>query len=380
MAEPSIKGSVFKGVVDDLARLREQGRGLCAYLAETCPSVAGQILLPEGYLAEVYRARNVMVDRTVAIKLLHREHAENRHVVDRFLQEARAANFVRHPNVVEVLDIDTDESGAPFIVQEYLEGEDLGSRLEKSGATLPVQTAVRMLLPVIKAIGVAHDKGLVHRDLKPENIFLASQRGTTVPKVLDFGISKMPLQKGNSSLTITGTVLGSPAYMSPEQIQDSQSVDPRTDVWSLGIILYRTLTGKLPYSAESPAALFVKICTTDPEPSFPCGYPFAITLRRYARTLPRRPAARPERTSKSAPSHRPSARAVHGVSSVTVAPAIVFTITSERSMGASKPGFFSTFAGSCSAPQVLAPPRFSPKRGTSARVGTRAGVSRTTSS
>jgi serine/threonine protein kinase len=219
-----------------------------------------------GGMAEVYRARNVMVDRTVAIKLLHREHASNRHVVDRFLQEARAANFVRHPNVVEVLDIDTDESGAPFIVQEYLEGEDLGSRLEKSGIALPFQTAVRMLLPVIKAIGVAHEKGLVHRDLKPENIFLSSQRGTTVPKVLDFGISKMPLKKGDSSLTITGAVLGSPAYMSPEQIQDSQSVDPRTDVWSLGVILYKTLTGQLPYSAESPAALFVKICTSDPEP------------------------------------------------------------------------------------------------------------------
>lgn len=219
-----------------------------------------------GGMAEVYRARNVMVDRTVAIKLLHREHASNRHVVDRFLQEARAANFVRHPNVVEVLDIDTDENGAPFIVQEYLEGEDLGSRLEKSGTTLPFQTAVRMLLPVIKAIGVAHEKGLVHRDLKPENIFLSSQRGTTVPKVLDFGISKMPMKKGDSSLTITGTVLGSPAYMSPEQIQDSQSVDPRTDVWSLGVILYKTLTGQLPYSGESPAALFVKICTTDPEP------------------------------------------------------------------------------------------------------------------
>ncbi len=239
------------------------------------PDRSGQVLkakyrlehrLGIGGMAEVYRARNVMVDRTVAIKLLHREHASNRHVVDRFLQEARAANFVRHPNVVEVLDIDTDENGAPFIVQEYLEGEDLASRLEKSGTGLPFQTAVRMLLPVIKAIGVAHEKGLVHRDLKPENIYLASQRGTVVPKVLDFGISKMPLEKGSSSLTMTGTVLGSPAYMSPEQIQDSQSVDPRTDVWSLGVILYRTLTGQLPYSAESPAALFVKICTTDPEP------------------------------------------------------------------------------------------------------------------
>ena len=239
------------------------------------PDRSGQVLkakycleqrLGIGGMAEVYRARNLMVDRTVAIKLLHQVHSSNRHVVDRFLQEARAANFVRHPNVVEVLDIDTDENGTPFIVQEYLEGEDLDSKLEKSEAGLPFQTAVRMLLPVIKAIGVAHEKGLVHRDLKPENIYLASQRGTIVPKVLDFGISKMPLQKGSSSLTITGTVLGSPAYMSPEQIQNSQSVDPRTDVWSLGIILYKTLTGQLPYGAESPTALFVKICTTDPEP------------------------------------------------------------------------------------------------------------------
>ena len=239
------------------------------------PDRSGQVLkakyrleqrLGIGGMAEVYRACNLMVERTVAIKLLHQELASNRQVVDRFLREARAANFVRHPNVVEVLDIDTDENGAPFIVQEYLQGEDLACRLEKAGANLPVQTAVRMLLPVIKAIGVAHEKGLIHRDLKPENIYLASQRGTVVPKVLDFGISKMPLAKGSSSLTITGTVMGSPAYMSPEQIQNSQSVDPRTDVWSLGVILYKALSGQLPYSAESPTALFVKICTTDPKP------------------------------------------------------------------------------------------------------------------
>jgi serine/threonine-protein kinase len=219
-----------------------------------------------GGMAEVYRARNVLVDRTVAIKLLHREHAANQHIVDRFLQEARAANYVRHPNVVEVLDIDQDENGVPFIVQEYLEGEDLSTRLEKSGEKLPYVTALRVLLPVIKAIGVAHAKGLVHRDLKPENIFLAWQQGMTVPKVLDFGISKMPVAQGSSSLTITGTVLGSPAYMSPEQIQDSQSVDTRSDVWALGVILYRAISGELPYSADSPAALFVKICTVDPVP------------------------------------------------------------------------------------------------------------------
>lgn len=219
-----------------------------------------------GGMGEVYRARNVMVDRTVAIKLLHKDLAANRDVVERFLLEARAANFVHHPNVVDILDIDVDEGGIPFIVQEYLEGEDLGTRLDKQGGKMPVRTVLRMLLPIVKAIGVAHQKGVVHRDLKPENIFLSWQGEVIVPKVLDFGISKMPVKKGNTRLTMTGTVLGSPAYMSPEQIQDSQSVDVRTDIWAIGVMLYKLLSGRLPFDSDSPSALFVKVCTTNAEP------------------------------------------------------------------------------------------------------------------
>ncbi len=219
-----------------------------------------------GGMAEVYRALNTLIDRVVAIKMLHPEYAASRTAVERFLREARAANLVRHPNVVEVLDVDQDDFGLPFIVQEYLEGEDLASRLEKYGGKLPAPMALRLLLPVVEAIGAAHVKGLVHRDLKPGNIFLARGEGRAVSKVLDFGISKMPVDSEQASLTVTGTVLGSPAYMSPEQIQNPQSVDVRADVWALGVILYQVLSGQFPCDADTPAALFVQICTADPIP------------------------------------------------------------------------------------------------------------------
>ena len=124
-------------------------------------------------MGEVYRARNELVGRTVAIKLLRPELAHDAEIVARFVREARAANAVRHPNVVDVLDIGQDESGAPYIVQEFLHGEDLARRLEEMGGRVPVSMALQVLIPVVEAIGVAHANGVVHRDLKPENVFLA---------------------------------------------------------------------------------------------------------------------------------------------------------------------------------------------------------------
>lgn len=227
-----------------------------------------EALIGSGGMGDVYRARNTMIERTVAIKLLHAVHAANEDIVGRFLREAKAANLVRHRNVVEVLDIDQDDQGVPFIVQEYLEGEDLGTTLDKIDGGLSLRVALGLLVPVVEAVGAAHAKGLVHRDLKPDNVFLTlgQDAGTIVPKVLDFGISKMPANAEDVRVTSADMIMGTPAYMSPEQIQSPWLVDARSDIWALGIIVHEALTGQLPFRGESPGALFQEICTKDPIP------------------------------------------------------------------------------------------------------------------
>jgi serine/threonine protein kinase len=220
--------------------------------------------LGSGGMGDVYRASNVAVGRTVAIKVLRPEHAENEEISKRFLREARAANLVRHDNVVDVLDLGQDESGTPFIVQEFLTGEDLGKHLEDFGGRLPVLRVLEILLPVIDAVGFAHQKGVIHRDLKPDNVFLARERGTIVPKLLDFGISHVI--SNDPRITGTGVAMGTPAYMPPEQIKGLRSVDARSDVWALGVILYQTIAGIVPFEHEAHSALFVKICTEDAVP------------------------------------------------------------------------------------------------------------------
>jgi serine/threonine-protein kinase len=223
-------------------------------------------LLGEGGMGEVYRASNVLIGRDVAIKILRAEHAKNDVLVGRFLREARAANLVRHPNVVGVLDIGQDEAKTPFIVQELLEGEDLATRVEREEGKLPVDEALSILLPVIDAVATGHASGVVHRDLKPENVFLARVGSKTVPKLLDFGISKIQ-QAGpdDRKMTLAGTAMGTPTYMSPEQVKGFD-VDARADVWAFGVMLYQLVSGTLPFDAESHAALFVKVCTEDPAP------------------------------------------------------------------------------------------------------------------
>lgn len=217
--------------------------------------------LGSGGMGEVYRAVNETLGRPVAIKVLRPELLKNVEIVERFMREARAAALVRHPNVVDVLDVLVHE-GVPFIVQELLHGKDLSQYLEASGGKLPVDQALPLLLPVIEAVGVAHGKGVVHRDLKPENVFLHEVEGQVIPKVLDFGISKLTAPDAKK-MTATGLTMGTPAYMSPEQIQGSGNVDPSSDVWSLGVVLFEVLSGRLPFEAETPGALFVKICTVE---------------------------------------------------------------------------------------------------------------------
>lgn len=221
-------------------------------------------LLGAGGMGEVYQAENRVIGRTVAIKVLRPELARVPDLVARFLQEARAANLVRHAHVVDVLDFGQDEKGVPFIVQEFLEGEDFATYLERAGGRLPLHLALDILLPVIDAVALAHSKGVVHRDLKPENVFLAQVDGRVVPKLLDFGISQVKVQPGERRLTVAGSAMGTPEYMSPEQVVGSESVDIRTDVWAMGVILFQTVSGRLPFDAANPAALMVKVATEEP--------------------------------------------------------------------------------------------------------------------
>lgn len=223
-------------------------------------------LLGSGGVGEVYRAQNTMMGRTVAIKILKPEHVTDGAVVARFMREAKAANLARHPNVVDVLDVGLDDDGVPFIVQEFLEGVDLGKHLKRSKGALGYKQVLELMIPVVEAVGLAHAQGVVHRDIKPENVFLAKVGDTVVPKLLDFGISYIKPQPGDVRMTRTGMTVGTPAYMSPEQLEGTSGVDVRTDVWALGVILYEALSGHLPFEGETSALLFAQIAWVDPVP------------------------------------------------------------------------------------------------------------------
>jgi eukaryotic-like serine/threonine-protein kinase len=209
----------------------------------------------EGGMGVVWAATNTNTLRRVALKFLKPEGAGDRRVRRRFLREARAASAVSHPNVVEILDVLELDDGAPAMVMELLEGESLARRLRRQGRFDVAETA-SIMLPAMAGVGAAHAVGIVHRDLKPDNIFLAhAADGAQVVKVLDFGIAKVSVldheAEHTEALTGTGAVLGTPYYMSPEQVFADPVVDYRSDIWALGVILYQCLTGTRPTQAEN---------------------------------------------------------------------------------------------------------------------------------
>ncbi|MDO9019352.1 MAG: serine/threonine-protein kinase [Deltaproteobacteria bacterium] len=236
-------------------------------------------LLGEGGMGQVFEALNQNTDRRVAIKTLHPQWVTDPSVVQRFLREARAATKISHPNVVDVLDLDVDrDTGLPYIVQEFLAGESLEAHLDaRADKRLPVDEALRILVPVMQALVAAHRLGIVHRDLKPANLLLTVDRaGAPIPKVIDFGIAKlMETQSDSLRQTATGTLVGTPSYMSPEQATGADGLDERTDVWSLGVVFYELLTGALPYDAPNYNLLVAKIVYEEPalhllgDPSIP---------------------------------------------------------------------------------------------------------------
>ena len=224
-------------------------------------------VLGEGGMGIVYVAHHIHMDRQVAVKVLRPEMRANVEVVARFAREARLASKIVDEHIARVLDVGEVSSGAPYIMMELLEGEDLASLLKRRGP-LPLSTAVSLLLEACEGLATAHARGVIHRDLKPSNLFQArTASGGSIIKILDFGISKyVALDAATSDITRSEAVLGSPSYMSPEQVRAPQSVDARTDVWALGVILHRLLTNDYPFPGTSVGDTLARVLSDEPIP------------------------------------------------------------------------------------------------------------------
>lgn len=214
-------------------------------------------VLGAGGMGVVFSARHTMLNGQFALKFLSREGLTSPQAISRFQREAQAAARLRSEHAVRVFDVGTHTNGLPYIVMESLDGGDLGRLLRASGQ-LPVPEAVDYILQTCAAIAEAHKAGIIHRDLKPSNLFcLPREDKSILIKVLDFGISKVTSgHPSEEAVTVTGNFIGSPSYMSPEQMRAPNRVDLRTDIWSLGVVLYECLTGKLPF----PAGTFPEVC------------------------------------------------------------------------------------------------------------------------
>jgi serine/threonine-protein kinase len=227
-------------------------------------------MLGEGGMGVVVAATHLDLDQRVAIKFLHQEATSSKEAVERFQREAKVAAKVKSEHVTRVHDVGRVAGNVPYIVMEYLEGIDLGDLIDREGR-LSVAEACEIIVQACEALAEVHAAGIVHRDLKPSNLFVTRRAdGAPCVKLLDFGISKFTVHPDDSradpSLTATATIMGSPSYMSPEQLKSTKEVDARTDVWSLGAVLYEALTGKPAFRGETVPQVCAMIASDDPEP------------------------------------------------------------------------------------------------------------------
>jgi serine/threonine-protein kinase len=220
-----------------------------------------------GGMGTVFESTNPEDGRPVAIKVLGNDYIHDEDIRARFLEEGRTCQRLIHPNIVRVFDVAAAEDGTPYIVMELLEGVPL-SVYTRSGVRVPLTQAATILQGILAGLGAAHAQGIVHRDLKPENIVLArDEGGSFTAKILDFGIAKvMDAAGGMGSKTRTGVLLGTPAYMSPEQVRSAKDVDARADLWSAGVMLYEMLTGRVAFPAPTEYARLSAVINATPAP------------------------------------------------------------------------------------------------------------------
>ena len=220
-------------------------------------------IIGRGGMGVVFAGHHEWTGRQVAVKVLNPELVGNEDAVRRFLQEARAAAQLHSPYVVDVLDMGDEGDRTVYMVLELLRGESLGDRLEREGTLSPGAT-MAVLGPIMEALGDAHDQGIVHRDIKPDNIFLSlDPHGKVVPKLLDFGVAKVAQASRN---TKTGTMMGTPHYMSPEQVRGDSDTGAPADIWSMGVLFYECLSGQVPYPGESTTGVLTSILIHPPRP------------------------------------------------------------------------------------------------------------------
>ncbi len=230
-------------------------------------------MIGEGGMARVYEARHVRLpNKRFAVKVLHTMYAQQPMVVLRFQREAEAVSGIGHPNVVDVYDVGRAPDGRPYLVSEYLEGKDFATLLDEQ-ERIDTPAAVHVVRQVCRALAAAHALGVVHRDVKPENVFLVGDMDAPVVKVLDFGISKID-GAGGATLTHTGMIMGTPGYMPPEQARGAKT-DHRVDIYGVGAMLYRAVTGQLPFDSDDASEALSMVLTEEPprprsiEPSIP---------------------------------------------------------------------------------------------------------------
>lgn len=222
-------------------------------------------LIGEGGMGSVHEAENVRIKRRVALKVLHKHAANSEAALTRFEREAQAAGHIGSDHIMEVLDVGVLADGDRYMVMEFLDGEPLSSRIRSAGSLTP-QHLLPLLRQALSGLDAAHQAGIIHRDLKPDNIFIVRQKAGTADfvKLIDFGISKFNVLGGDMAMTSTGAVMGTPYYMSPEQAKGARLVDARSDIYSMGVIAFEALTGRVPFDGSTFNELMFKIVLAEP--------------------------------------------------------------------------------------------------------------------